>query len=147
MSAHESEIPISPSVPATDHSSALRTLGWSSFALALLQNICAALLAINGIRVAIGVGAVATAIGIWPRVLAFHADAIRIPMMSIALLGAVINLFALWQIRRLRNRPSAQWRKVPLNSAQKRSEHLQLTLSIVTLVLLAVEYTLHHRGA
>lgn len=112
--------------------------------MALLQNICAAVLTINGVRVAIGVGAIATASGVWPTIFRFHADAIRIPMMIVALLGAVINLLALWQIRRLRNRPSAQWRRVSLSASQKRSETLQLALSLLTLVLLAAESTLHY---
>jgi hypothetical protein len=76
--------------------------------------------------------------------LKFHADAIRIPMMTAALIGSLINLLALWQIKRLRNRPAAQWRRVPLSPKQRRAEGLQLGLSIVTLVLLGIEFFLHH---
>jgi hypothetical protein len=147
MTVHEPESLLTETTSAMEHNGVMRTLSWTGFALALLQNICAALLAINGIRLAIGLGSLAVASGVWPTILSFHADAVRIPMMAAALIGAVINLFALWQIRRLRNRPSAQWRRVPISSGQKRSERLQLVLSLATLVLLSVEYLLHHHLA
>ena len=143
MTVHEPVIPSTSETYPLENSRLVRTLNWSGLAFALLQSICSAVLAINGIRIAIGVGAIAAASGVWPTIFRFHADAIRIPMMVLALIGAVINLLALWQIRRLRNRPSAQWRRVPLSASQKRSESLQLVLSLVTLVLLAVEYLLH----
>ena len=147
MTVYEPESSLTSKTPAMENNRVMHTLNWSSLALALLQSICSAVLAINGIRVAIGVGAIAAASGVWPTIFRFHADAIRIPMMMIALIGAIINLLALWQIRRLRNHPSAQWRRVPINSGQKRSERLQLVLSLVTLVLLSVEYVLHHHLA
>jgi hypothetical protein len=129
--------------PPQTESRALKTLNWSSLGFAVLQNICAAVLAVNGIRIAIGLGSLAAAGGILPTILRFHSDAIRIPMMILALVGSVINLFALWQIRRLRNRPAAQWRRIPLNAKQIRSEHWQFALSIITLALLTFEYFLH----
>ena len=147
MPSNQTEVSSSLSTPAADNRKVLRALNWSSFGFALLQNICAAVLTVNGIRVAIGLGSLAAAGGVWPAVFKFHADAIRIPMMVIALVGAIINLLALWQIKRLRERPSAQWRRVPLSSRQKRSERLQFVLSIVTLVLLAFEYLLHRHLA
>jgi hypothetical protein len=144
MKAPETDVLPNPSVTTEEPSRSLRALNWSSFGFALLQNICAAVLTINSVRVAIGVGSIAAASGVWPTIFRFHADAIRIPMMIIALVGAVINLAALWQIRRLRNRPAAQWRRVPLSASQKRSETFQLVLSILTLALLAFEAALHY---
>jgi hypothetical protein len=131
------------SVRQADGSQVLQTLNWSSFGFAVLQNMCAAFLALNGVRLAIGLGSVATAGGVFPTLFKFHTDAIRVPMMAVALTGAIVNLLALWQIKRLRNRPSAQWRRMPLSSKQRRSEGLQFALSIVTLLLLAIEYFLH----
>jgi hypothetical protein len=130
---------------SADSSQSIRTLNWSSFGFAVLQNLCLAFLALNSFRVAIGIGSVATAGGIFPTIFKFHSDAVRIPMMAIALVGAIINLLALWQIKRLRSRPAAQWRRVPPSPGQKRSEGLQLALSIATLLLLAIEYFLHRK--
>ncbi len=143
MSSDQMEAGSESSSTGTEGERVLQTVGWSSFGFAVLQNICAAVLAVNGIRIAIGLGSLATASGALPVLIRFHADVIRIPMMGVALVGAVVNLAALWQIRRLRERPSAQWRRVALTAKQRRSESLQFALSIVTLLLLGFEYFLH----
>ena len=116
---------------------------WTSFLFALLQSACAAVIAISGIRVAIGLSALAAAAGIHAPARGFHADAIRIPMMALALAGSLINLYVIWHIRRLRNRPAAQWRQRPLSSSKLRSERFQIALSILTLILLAAEWITH----
>jgi hypothetical protein len=64
-------------------------------------------------------------------------------MMALALIGAVLNLYLLWNARRLRNRPAAQWRRIPLSARKKASERLQLILSVLTLLLLAAEWITH----
>src|SRR5271165_6596366 len=128
---------------ATSTPSRTRILTWSSFAFALLQSFCSAVIAISGLRVAIGLGALAAAAGVHAPATGFHSDAIRIPMMALALVGSVLNLYLLWNARRLRNRPSAQWRRVPLTPKKKASERLQLVLSVATLVLLAAEWFTH----
>ena len=73
----------------------------------------------------------------------FHADAIRVPMIVIALLGSLLNLAILMHVRHLRNRPAAQWRRRSLSLREKRKELAQLVLSLATLVLVGVEEYLH----
>jgi len=131
-----------PSV-ASETSARTKLLTWSSFVFAVLQSFCTALVAISGIRVAIGLSALAAAAGIHAPATGFHSNAIRIPMMALALVGSLLNLYLLWNARRLRNRPSAQWRRIPLTARKKASERLQLILSLVTLVLLAAEGIIH----
>lgn len=133
------------SVPSAggETSARAKLLTWSSFVFALLQSLCTAVVAISGIRVAIGLSALAAAAGIHAPASGFHSDAIRIPMMALALVGSLLNLYLLWNARRLRNRPSAQWRRVPLSAKKKASERLQLILSLVTLALLAAEWITH----
>lgn len=118
-------------------------VGWWSLIFAALQAICTAVVAISGIRVLIGLGALAAAAGTNAPARGFHQDAIRIPMMLLALAGVVINMFALWRAQSLRNKPSAQWRVQPLTTKQKRSERLQIVLIIVTLLLLVSEWWTH----
>jgi hypothetical protein len=130
-------------LPARPPDVRARLLSWSTFLFALLQSFCSAVIAISGIRVAIGLTALAAAAGVDAPARGFHAEAIRIPMMAFALVGAVVNLYLLWNARRLRNRPSAQWRRVPLTRKKKASERLQLVLSILTLLLLAAEWLTH----
>jgi hypothetical protein len=142
LDRHDAEA--ASAVPTALESSArTKLLSWSSFVFALLQSLCSAVVAISGIRVAIGLGALAAAAGIHAPARGFHADAIRIPMMTLALVGALLNLYLLWNARRLRNRPAAQWRRIPLTAKKKASERLQLSLSILTLLLLAAEWITH----
>src|SRR5271163_3253146 len=128
---------------ASETSPRARLLTWSSLVFAVLQSFCSAVVAISGIRVAIGLSALAAAAGIHAPATGFHSDAIRIPMMALALVGSVLNLYLLWNARRLRNRPAAQWRRIPLSAKKKASQRLQLILSILTLLLLAAEWITH----
>ncbi|RXS98083.1 hypothetical protein ESZ00_01285 [Silvibacterium dinghuense] len=118
-------------------------MNWSSFVFALLQSLCTAVLTISGVRVLIGLGALAVAAGTDAPARGWHQDAIRIPMMLLALAGALVNLYVLWRVRRLRQRPAAQWRIQPLTAKERRSERWQFALAIVTLVLLALEWWTH----
>ena len=134
---------VATSAAPVEHRVSTKLLTWSSLVFAVLQSFCSAVLAISGIRVAIGLGALAAAAGVNAPATGFHSDAIRIPMMALAFVGAILNLYVLWNANRLRNRPSAQWRRVPLSAKKKASERLQLVLSIVTLLLLAAEWITH----
>lgn len=111
--------------------------------IAMLQSLCTAVLTVSGIRVAIGLSALAAAGGIYAPARGFHQDAIRIPMLTLAAVGALINLAVLGWIWRLRTRPSAQWRRRELSAKQKRSERLQVVLAIVTLLLVGLEVWTH----
>lgn len=110
--------------------------------MALLQSLCTAILTINGIRVGIGVAALAAS-SIATPVLSFHRDAIRIPMLSIAVLGAVVNLAVLAWVWHLRARPEAQWRKKEITNKQRWSERLQVAMAVVTLLLVCLEIYSH----
>lgn len=115
----------------------------TSFGFILLQSACTAVMAISGVRVVIGLTALAAASGLGRPARGFHQDAIRIPMMIVAVGGALVNLYVVWRIRNLRNRPSAQWRMVPPTKQQLRSERLQIVMAIVTLVLVLAEIVTH----
>ena len=138
LKAHELPAPPLPNERVRN-----RVIAWSSFFFALLQSICGAIVAINGFRLAIGIGSLALSTGAGAALVRFHADSIRVPMVVIALLGSLLNLAILMHVRHLRHRPAAQWRQKPLSVRQKRSELAQLVLSLATLVLLGVEEYLH----
>jgi hypothetical protein len=116
---------------------------WSSFVFAILQSACTAVIAISGLRVAIGLSALAAAAGIHAPARGFHQDAVRIPMMTLAFLGAVVNLYVIGKVRRLRNKPAAQWRTQPVSMKKLNSERLQIAVAILTLLLLAAEWITH----
>ena len=120
-----------------------KLINWSSLVFAVLQSACTAVVAISGLRVAIGLGALAAAAGIHAPARGFHQDAIRIPMMVLALVGAVVNLYVIGKVRRLRNKPAAQWREQPVSKKKLNSERIQIALAVFTLFLLAAEWMTH----
>lgn len=121
----------------------IRAVGWTSVLFALLQSLCTAVLTISGIRVAIGFSALAAASGIYAPATGWHQDAIRIPMLILATVGALINLAVIGWMRRLRNRPSARWRRGEPSAKQKRSVRLQIAMAIMTLILVGLETWTH----
>jgi hypothetical protein len=115
----------------------------SSLLFAVLQSVCTFFAALDGLRVAIGLSSLVLAAGTAATIDRFHVDWLRIPMISLALLGSVLNLVVLWQVRRLRRLPAARWRQVPPSPGKLRRERVQLALSIVTLILLSLEERQH----
>jgi hypothetical protein len=63
-----------------ENSKGMRALTGASLVLALLQSLCTAVFAISGIRIVIGLTALAAVSGIYAPAKGFHQDAIRIPM-------------------------------------------------------------------
>lgn len=122
---------------------ARNAIAWSSLAFAMLQSVCTFFAAMNGLRVGIGLGSLALAASTTSAIDRFHNGGLRVPMIVLAVLGSILNLIVLWQIRRLRKLPSAQWRQTPQKPRKLRSERLQLVLSIVTLILVALEERQH----
>jgi hypothetical protein len=118
-------------------------IAWSSFLFALLQSICTFFVAMGSLRLLIGVTSLAVSATVGTAFVRFHTDWIRIPMIAFALIGSLLNLAVLYQIRRLRNRPAAQWRKQPLSRGKIRMERFQVLLSVATLVLIGIEESLH----
>jgi hypothetical protein len=120
----------------------LAAVSGTAMVMALLQSLCTAILTINGIRVGIGVAALAAS-SIAAPLLSFHRDAIRIPMLSIAVIGAIVNLAVLAWIWHLRTRPESQWRKQPITKKQRWSERLQVAMALATLLLAGLEVYTH----
>ena len=118
-------------------------VAFTSLLFILLQSACTAVIAISGVRVVIGLGALAAVAGLHRPSSGFHANAIRIPMMILAVGGSIVNLYVIWRIRSLRGRASSQWRMQPVTVRQKRSENLQICLAIITLLLVAAETVTH----
>ena len=139
--ALETSAPVSAEEPVTRRT---WLVSMTSLVFIVLQSACTAVMAISGLRVAIGLSALAEAtLGIHAPAHGFHRDVIRIPMMIAALAGSLINLYVIWRIRTLRARPASQWRVQAVTPKQRRSELFQIALSVITLVLLAAEWITH----
>lgn len=133
---------LAPAGGRLDNEKRMELVSGASVVMALLQSLCTAVLTINSIRLGIGLAALASS-SIAAPVLSFHRDAIRIPMLTLAVVGAVVNLLVLAWIWRLRARPESQWRKREISKKQRRSERLQVALAILTLVLVGLEMWTH----
>ena len=118
-------------------------ISWGTLVIALAQSLCTAVLTISGIRVAIGLSALAAASGIYAPARGWHQDAIRIPLLIVATIGAVLNLAVIAWIHHLRNRPAAQWRRRERSTKEIRSERLQIALAVITLILVGLETWTH----
>jgi hypothetical protein len=141
--------PVRPLAPTEDATSEVAervhgAIAWSSFFFALLQSVCTFFAAANGLRFAVGIGSLVLSASAGAMVDRFHADALRVPMISLALVGSLLNLAVVAQIRRLRRRPASQWRQQPPTPRKLRMERLQVVLSVATLALIAVEEILHY---
>ena len=135
--------------PTTAASPRMWAVTLTSLLFILLQSACTAVLLFSGISVGVGLGSFATALGLSRLAGSFHADIIRIPMMVLALAGSLISLYVLWRVRSLRARPASQWRIRALSPKEKRTETFQFLLSVVTILLIAAEFTAHlwlHHG-
>jgi hypothetical protein len=120
-------------------------VGLTSFVFIVLQSVCTLVMALSGVRLVIGLGALAAVVaGARGPATGFHQDAIRIPMMTLAVLGSCINLYMIWRIRSLRKRPSSKWRQQPISRRRWWGEQVQITLGIIALVLVVAEFLSHH---
>ena len=136
-----------PETEAAQTVSRFRWIGWSSLFLALVQSVCTIFVALSGLRLLLGAAAFGAAVGVMKFAdQKIHIDAVRIPMVMFAIVGAVFNLMALWQVRRLRNRAASAWRQKTVSRSKFASEGVQFTLSVLTLILVAVESYFHLRN-
>ena len=118
----------------------------SSLLFSVLQSVCTAVVALNSVRLAIGIGSLAMTTGLGAAMEHFHQITwLRFTLLVGALSGSILTLGIVLRATRLRNRPAARWRFRPLSSKQRRMEMLQVALSLVTLLLVVIEEYLHFR--
>ena len=129
--------------PPSDLKGKSWTIGLTSLFFILLQSACTAFMALSGLRLFIGLGSLAAATAGTNLLASIHGAAIRVPMEIFAIAGSVINLYAIWRVRSLRARPSSQWRVEPVSADKRRAESIQIVIAVVTLLLVAVEWTFH----
>jgi len=121
---------------------AQRVLTVGSFGLAVVQGVCAAAVFVSGISTALGFSTLIAATAAGPAT-GFHANRFRIPMLALAGVGALVNLFLFWNAERMHSNPSARWRMRPLTRKQRWEKWIQLSTSVLTLLLIAGELLAH----
>lgn len=106
---------------------------------AVLESVCVFLIGLSKMGILVGVSSLLAA----EKASSFHSEKFRIPILLIAVLGAVINLYSVWNFHRLRNASSAAWRRRPLTRRQKIKDSVLVALSALALVLVCAEIFVH----
>jgi len=130
--------------PDESFSARLKLFNYSGIVFAILQSACSAFIALSGIRLLVGVGALAFAAGALRFADRIHLDVVRLPMLFLALLGSVLNLLALRRVWSLRRRTASAWRQHPVPEKKRRAERLQFAISVLTILILAAESAAHY---
>lgn len=117
-------------------------LGWSALCLAAVESICAAAVALSGVRLLLGMGSLIAATAAGPAH-GFHREALRVPVLTASAAIALLNLLLLWNEDRIRRNPAAQWRLQPLTPKQRRGRRMQLMTSVAALLLVLAEVVTH----
>lgn len=112
---------------------------WITLIISIVEAVC--VFAVAAAKAGLVLGSAAIALTGWTLLL--HRDVIRIPLLFIAIVGSLINLYLLWRAHRLRTAPSAAWRRRPLTSREQWRIGLVFSLSVVTLALGMAEIYFH----
>lgn len=114
-------------------------VGVGALTMSAVQAVCVFFVALAKMGILVGLASLFSTV-IASR---FHAPGVRTPVLTLALIGAVANLFMLRNWHRLRNAPAAAWRKRPLTPQQQWRLASLLAMSVVTIVLAAGEFLIH----
>jgi hypothetical protein len=110
-----------------------------SLPLLLFQTGCAIFVFANRISILTTGAATGMVLGAsW-----LHSEPVRLPLLALATIGSVFNLFVLSNARRLRRKPEAQWRIKPLRFRDKLRNGIVYSASVLTLFMVISELVLH----
>jgi len=133
---------MTPGRQANGHGVQTTILGWSSLFLAVIESLCAAAVALSGVRVLLGMSSLIAATAAGPAH-GFHREGLRLPILWISGVLALLTLLLLWNENRIRQNPAAKWRLEPLTLKQRRQRWMQLATSIGALLLILAEVVTH----
>jgi len=116
-------------------------LSFAALTSATIQGICAFLIAMNSIKLALGITSAATAGGSS----LIHSDPIRLALRYVSAALATTTLYVIWNGWRLRNRRESQWRRVPLTKREKWVIAFGLLSAAASWFLIIAEVYAHQR--
>ena len=131
---------LAPTGAAIDGAGRGRALSLGAFVFAILGAPCAAVALIGPLAVVLGLGSLfgALSTNVFP---VLDSAPVRLPLLTLATLGALANLYTVWHARQLRERARAEERFIPVTRLERRRT-LAVTVAAV-LTLLAVAYELY----
>ena len=108
-------------------------------ASSIIQGACALLVASSSLKLLVGLAGLASAM----KFSQLHSEPVRIPLMAISIVLATVTLFVLWNGWRLRNLPSARWRKRQLSLRARLAILFSFASAVITLTLVIAELIIH----
>jgi adenylate cyclase len=122
--------------------SARRGISLGAVLFAMLGAPCAAIALVGPLAVILGLGAVFASLS--THVLSFlDTDPIRIPLMTLATLGALANLYTVWYGHQARLKAAAEDRFVPLTRLERRRAFAVVAMGCLTLMFVVFELVAH----
>ncbi len=106
---------------------------------AVLESVCVFLIGLSKMGILVGISSLLAA----EKASSFHSEKFRIPILLVAVVGSVVNLYSVWNFHRLRKAASAAWRRRPLTPQQKTKDVLLVVFSLAALLLVATEIYFH----
>lgn len=119
-----------------------RLMGWSALVLAASESLCAAAVALSGVRVLLGMSSLIAATAAGPAT-GWHREALRVPILWVSGVIAVLTLLLVWNEDRIRRNPAAAWRLEPPTAKQRRQRWIQIATSVAALLLILGEVVTH----
>ena len=116
-------------------------LSLAALTSAAVQGICAFLIAMNSIKLALGITSAATAGGSS----FIHSDPVRLILRYVSAVLATATLYVIWNGWRLRNRREAQWRRILLTRREKWMIAFGLLSAAASWFLIIAEVYAHQR--
>ena len=118
-------------------------IGQTSLIFILLQSACTVVMAMAVFAADSVMGSLAAASFIPGFIFSIHTDKIRIPMMAIVVFLTVLIFMSCGEDDPFETTRVAMERQ-PVTAKQRRSETIQIVLSILTLLLVVAEILAHH---
>lgn len=119
-----------------------RAVSLGAILISLLGAPCAAIALVGPLAIVLGLGSIFASLS--THVLAvLDTDPIRIPLLTLATLGALANLYTVWHGHRLRQRAAAEDRFVPLTRTERHRASAVLAMACLTLGFVVFELVAH----
>jgi adenylate cyclase len=109
---------------------------------AVLGAPCAAVGLIGPLAIALGAGTLFGALGtqVFP---VLDSAPVRIPILTLATLGSLANIYTVWHARQLRQQASAEERELPMTRLERRRTIMVTAASVLTLLVVGFELYAH----
>jgi len=114
-------------------------LSFAALTSAAIQGICAFVIAMNSVKLALGITSAVTAGGSS----LIHSDPLRLALRYVSATLATATLYVIWNGWRLRKRRESQWRKTPLTRRQKWMIAFGLLSAVASWFLIIAEVYAH----